>query len=391
MLRRDVLKGIAAAGAAGAAGVRAAAAQDVIKIGACLSLTGGFQTVGRQALAGAKLYMQLNGDKVAGKKIELIVREDSGVPDVARRVVQEMIVNEKVNIVLGGITPTALAIGQLVTQAKIPTVVIISGASITVDRSPYMVRTSFTLGQSSMIMGDWAAKNGSKKVVTLVNDWAPGAESETAFSNAFTAGGGQVIEKLKVPLANPDFAPFLQRIRDLAPDTAFIYFPGQQGGTFARQFRERGLDQANIKIIGPGDLTDDDELPGQGDVMLGVVTAHHYSAAHPSEMNKTYVAEFKRANGFRPNFISTGGWDGMHLVYEALKKTNGSTDGEAMMAAMKGFKWESPRGPISIDPETRDIVQNIYMRKVEKVNGELYNVEFATFEAVKDPMKKKAS
>jgi branched-chain amino acid transport system substrate-binding protein len=391
MLRRDVLKGFAAAGAATAVGTRGAAAQDVIKIGACLSLVGGFQTVGRQALAGAKLYMQLNGDRVAGKKIELIVRDDTGVPDVARRIVQDMIVNEKVNIVLGGITPTALSLSQLATQSKVPIVVIISGASITIDRSPYMTRTSFTLGQSSGVMGEWAAKNGSKKVVTLVNDWAPGAEAETAFVNAFTAGGGQVAEKLKVPLANPDFAPFLQRIKDVAPDTAFIYFPGQQGGTFARQFVERGLDKANIKIIGPGDLTDDDELPGQGDVMLGVTTAHHYSAAHPSAMNKKYVEDFKKANNFRPNFISTGGWDGMHLIYEALKKTNGSTDGDAMMAAMKGMKWESPRGPISIDPETRDIVQNIYMRKVEKVNGELYNVEFATYEAVKDPMKKKAS
>jgi len=391
MLRRDVLKAIAATGAATAVGTRGAAAQDVIKIGACLSLVGGFQTVGRQALSGAKLYMQLNGDKVAGKKIELIVRDDTGVPDVARRIVQEMVVNDKVNIVLGGITPTALAIGQFVTQAKIPTVVIISGASITVDRSPYMVRTSFTLGQSSGIMGQWAAKNGSKKVVTMVNDWAPGAEAETAFVNAFTAGGGQIMEKLKVPLANPDFAPFLQRIRDIGPDTAFIFFPGQQGGTFARQFTERGLDKANIKLIGPGDLTDDDELPGQGDVMLGVITAHHYSAAHPSEMNKKYVAEFRKANNFRPNFISTGGWDGMHLIYEALKKTNGVADGDTLIGAMKGMKWESPRGPISIDPETRDIVQNIYMRKVEKVNGELYNVEFATFEAVKDPLKKKAS
>ena len=391
MLRRDVLKGMAAATAATAVGTRGAAAQDVIKIGACLSLVGGFQTVGRQALAGAKLYMQLNGDRVAGKKLELIVRDDTGVPDVARRIVQEMIVNEKVNIVLGGITPTALSLGQLVTQAKIPTVVIISGASITIDRSPYMTRTSFTLGQSSMIMGEWAAKNGSKKVVSLVNDWAPGAEAETAFVNAFTAGGGQVMEKLKVPLTNPDFAPFLQRIRDTGPDTAFIYFPGQQGGTFARQFVERGLDKANIKLIGPGDLTDDDELPGQGDVMLGVITAHHYSAAHKSAMNEKYVAEFKKANNFRPNFISTGGWDGMHLIYEALKKTNGSTDGDAMMAAMKGMKWESPRGPMSIDPETRDVVHNIYMRKVEKVGGELYNVEFATFEAVKDPMKKKAT
>jgi branched-chain amino acid transport system substrate-binding protein len=389
MRRRDVLKGVGA-GAAVLAAPRIALAQDVIRIGACLSLVGGFQTVGRQALAGAKLYMQLNGDKVGAKKIELIVRDDTGVPDVARRIVNEMIVNDKVNIVLGGITPTALALGQLATQSKVPIVVIISGASITVDRSPYMTRTSFTLGQSSGVMGEWAAKNGSKKVVSLVNDWAPGTEAETAFVNSFTAGGGQVIEKLRVPLANPDFAPFLQRIRDLQPDTAFIYFPGQQGGTFARQFTERGLDKANIKIIGPGDLTDDDELPGQGDVMLGVVTAHHYSAAHPSAANKKYVEEFKKANNFRPNFISTGGWDGMHLIYEALKKTNGSTDGDALMAAMKGMKWESPRGPISIDPETRDIVQNIYMRKVEKVNGELYNVEFATFEAVKDPLKKKA-
>jgi branched-chain amino acid transport system substrate-binding protein len=390
MRRRDVIKGIGA-GAAVLAAPRVALAQDVIRIGACLSLVGGFQTVGRQALAGAKLYMQLNGDKVGPKKIELIVRDDTGVPDVARRIVNEMIVNDKVNIVLGGITPTALALGQLATQSKVPIVVIISGASVTIDRSPYMTRTSFTLGQSSGVMGEWAAKNGSKKVVSLVNDWAPGTEAETAFVNAFTAGGGQVIEKLRVPLANPDFAPFLQRIRDLQPDTAFIYFPGQQGGTFARQFTERGLDKANIKIIGPGDLTDDDELPGQGDVMLGVVTAHHYSAAHPSAANKKYVEEFKKANNFRPNFISTGGWDGMHLVYEALKKTNGSTDGDALMAAMKGMKWESPRGPISIDPETRDIVQNIYMRKVEKVNGELYNVEFATFEAVKDPLKKKAT
>jgi branched-chain amino acid transport system substrate-binding protein len=254
-----------------------------------------------------------------------------------------------------------------------------------------MTRTSFTLGQSSMIMGDWAAKNGSKRIVSLVNDWAPGTEAETAFVNAFTAGGGQVVEKLRVPLANPDFAPFLQRIRDIGPDTAFIYFPGNQAGIFARQFVERGLDKSNIRIIGPGDLTDDDELPGMGDVMLGIVTAHHYATAHPSSTNKAYVEAFRKANNFRPNFISVGGYDGMHLIYEALKKTGGKTDGDALIGAMKGMKWESPRGPMSIDPETRDVVHNIYMRKVEKVNGELHNVEFATFEAVKDPMKKKAT
>jgi branched-chain amino acid transport system substrate-binding protein len=267
------------------------------------------------------------------------------------------------------------------------TVVMVSGASITVERSPYMVRTSFTLGQSSFIMGQWAAKNGAKKVVTLVNDWAPGIEAETAFVNAFTGAGGEVIEKVRIPLANPDFAPFLQRIRDLSPDTAFIYFPGTQAGIFAKQFRERGLDKSGIAIIGPGDLTDDDELNTMGDQMIGIVTAHHYSASHDSALNKTYVEAFKKANNFRPNFISVGGYDAMQLIYQTLKQTGGKTDGDTLLAAMKGMTWESPRGQIAIDAETRDIVQPIYIRKVERVGGELYNMEFQTFDAVKDPMK----
>jgi len=363
-------------------------AQDTVKIGISIPMTGaGFNAVGRQITAAIRLYMQQHGDTVAGRKIEVITRDDGGVADNARRIVQEMIVNDKVAIIGAGITPTALAIAQIVTQAKIPTVVMVSGASITVDRSPYMVRTSFTLGQSSGIMGEWAAKNGSKRVVTLVNDWAPGIEAETAFKTSFAAGGGQIVESMRIPLANPDFAPFLQRIRDIGPDTAFIYFPGTQAGIFAKQFAERGLGQSGIKVIGPGDLTDDDELNGLGDQMLGMITAHQYSALHDSPMNKAYVAAFKQANNFRPNFISLGGYDGMHVIYEALKKTGGKTDGDALLAAMKGMRWESPRGMISIDPDTRDIVQNIYMRKVEKVNGELYNVEFQTFEAVKDPMK----
>jgi branched-chain amino acid transport system substrate-binding protein len=365
-----------------------AVAQETVKIGMSVPLTGaGFNAVGRQVVAGARLYVQQHGDQVAGKKIELVIRDDAGVADTARRLVQEMIVNEKVSIIGASITPTALAIAQLVTQAKIATVVMVSGASITVDRSPYMVRTSFTLGQSSGIMGDWAAKNGSKKVVTLVNDWAPGVEAETAFKERFIRGGGEIVETLRLPLANPDFAPFLQRVRDAAPDTAFIYFPGTQAGIFAKQFVERGLDKSGIKIIGPGDLTDDDELNSMGDAMLGMTTAHHYSTLHNSPLNKSYVEAFKKANSFRPNFISVGGYDAMHAIYEALKKTGGNTDGDALIAAMKGMQWESPRGPISIDPETRDIVQNIYIRKVERVAGELHNVEFATFEAVKNPMK----
>jgi branched-chain amino acid transport system substrate-binding protein len=331
--------------------------------------------------------VQQHGAMVAGKKIELIFRDDGGVPDNSKRLAQELIVNDKVSILGVGLTPSALAIAPLATEGKIATVVMVSGTSIVTTRSPYFVRTSFTLGQQSSIIGDWAAKNGSKKVVILQSDWAPGAEATAVFTAYYTKGGGQVLETIKVPLANPDFAPFLQRARDLNPDTLFAFVPNNQAGSFAKQFVERGMDKAGIKLIGPGDITDDDDLPGMSDAIIGTVTAGSYSAYHESAKNRAYVEAFKKANNFRPNFITLGGWDGMHLIYEALAKTNGSTDADALVTAMKGAKWESPRGPISIDPETRDIIQNIYLRKVEKIEGELYNVEFATFEAVKDPGK----
>jgi len=351
-------------------------------------LTGaGFNAVGRQLAAAIKLYVQQRGNVVAGRKLELTVRDDGGVADNARRIIQDMIVNEKVGLIGIGTTPCAMAIAPLVTEAKIATLVLSSGASITVTKSPYMVRAGFLVGQQSWIIGEWAFKNGSKRVVTLVNDWAPGIEAETAFKTRFTQAGGEIIESIRAPLANPDFAPFLQRIRDINPDTAFIYFPGTQAGIFAKQFAERGLGSSGIKIIGPGDLTDDDDLNTMGDQMLGIITSGSYSAAHDSALNKAYVAAFEKASGFRPDFVSVGGYDGMHLIYEALNKTNGSADGDALLAAMKGMAWESPRGPISIDPQTRDIVQNIYIRKVEKVNGQLYSMEFATYEAVKDPLK----
>jgi branched-chain amino acid transport system substrate-binding protein len=382
-----MLKGMAAGAAAGLFAGRAAA-QDVLKMGISIPMTGaGFNAVGRQLASAIKLYVQQHGDVVAGRKIELIMRDDGGVADSARRIIQEMIVNDKVGLVGIGITPTALAIAPLVTEAKMPTLVLSSGASITVTKSPYMVRAGFLQGQQAWIMAEWAFANGSKRVVTLVNDWAPGIESETAFKTRFTQVGGEIVESIRIPLANPDFAPFLQRVRDINPDTAFIYFPGTQAGIFAKQFAERGLGSSGIKIIGPGDLTDDDDLNTMGDQMLGMITAGSYSAAHDSAINKAYVAAFEKASGFRPDFVSVGGYDGMHLIYEALKKTNGNSDGEALLAAMKGMAWESPRGPISIDSQTRDIVQNIYVRKVEKVNGQLYNTEFATYEAVKDPMK----
>ena len=387
MLRRTVLKGLAATAAVGVCAT-GAIADDVLKMGVSIPLTGaGFNAVGRQLAGALKLYIQQHGTDVAGRKLELIIRDDGGVADNARRIVQDMIVNDKVGLIGIGITPTSLAIAQLVTEAKIPTLVLSSGASVTVTRSPYMVRAGFLQSQQAWIMAEWAFKNGSKRVVTLVNDWAPGIESETAFRARFMQAGGEIIEAIRIPLANPDFAPFLQRVRDLNPDTAFIYFAGPQASIFAKQFAERGLANSGIKIIGPGDLTDDNDLNTMGDQMLGMITSGSYSAAHDSALNKAYVTAFEQTNGFRPDFVSVGAYDGLHLIYEALKKTSGNAEGDALLAAMKGMAWESPRGPISIDPQTRDIVQNIYIRKVEKVNGQLYSVEFATYEAVKDPMK----
>jgi len=338
-------------------------------------------------VAGARLYVQEHGTVVAGKKIEFIVKDDGGSAENSKRIAQELLVNDKASFIGAGLTPSALAIAPIATQAKVPEVVMISGTSIVTERSPYIVRTSFTLGQSAVILADWAAKNASKRVVSLVSDWAPGIDAENFFKDRFTRAGGEIVELIRVPLANPDFAPFLQRARDAAPDTLFVFVPAGQAGAFAKQYIERGLHAAGIKLIGPGDLTDDDALGSMDDAMIGTVTALNYSASHASAANEAYVAAFKRAHGFRPNFISVGGYDGMHLIYAALEKTQGSTEGDALIAAMKGMTWESPRGPISIDPETRDIVQNIYIRRVEKKNGELYNIEFATFEAVKDPGK----
>ncbi len=384
---RRIAAAITLAAGLGATGL----AHAQVKVGLIIPLTGPQASTGKQIEAAVKLYMQQNGDTVAGKKVEVIVKDDGAVPDNTKRIAQELIVNDKVSFIAGfGITPTALAVAPLATQAKVPEVVMAAGTSIITERSPYIVRTSFTLPQSSTIIADWAVKNNVKKVVTLVSDYAPGIDAQESFKAAFTKGGGQVVAELKVPLANPDFAPFLQRARDASPDAIFVFMPSGQGSVFMKQYAERGLDKAGIKLIGPGDVTDDDLLPGMGDAALGIVTAHMYSAAHPSAMNKAYVAAFKKANnGMRPNFMSVGGYDGMHLIYAALKKTNGATDGDALIGAMKGMAWESPRGPIQIDPETRDIIQNIYVRRVEKVGGELYNVEFETFEKVKDPGKMK--
>ena len=361
-------------------------AQEVVKVGLILPLTGPFATTGRQIEAGARLYMQQHGDTVAGKKIELVVRDDGNVADNTKRIAQEMIVNDKVSALAGfGLTPLALATAPLSAEAKIPQIIMGAATAIIPDRSPYIVRTSMVTSQITVGIADWAPKSGLKRVVTLVSDFAPGIDIEKAFSERFKAAGGEIIEQLRVPLANPDFAPFLQRAADAKPDGLFVFVPAGVGAIFMKQFVERGLDKSGIKLIGTGDMTDDDILNNIGDVALGLITSHHYSAAHSSALNKTFVADFQKANKMRPNFMGVGGYDGMALLYKALEKTKGAAGGDALVEAMKGMSWESPRGPISIDPATRDIVQNIYVRKVEKKDGELYNVEFQTFDAVKKP------
>jgi branched-chain amino acid transport system substrate-binding protein len=379
-----------AAVAIGALVLAPARAEDTFKIGLILPMTGGQASTGKQIDNAIKLYMKQHGDTVAGKKIEVILKDDGGLPDKTKTAAQELIVNEKVNVIAGfGVTPAALAAAPLATQGKIPEIVMAAGTSIITEKSPNIVRTSFTLPQSSTIIGDWAVKNGIKKVATLTSDYAPGNDALASFKEHFTAGGGEIVEEVKVPLANPDFAPFLQRMKDAKPDAVFVFVPAGQGGNFMKQYAERGLDKAGIKVIGPGDVMDDDLLNGMGEAALGAVTAHIYSAAHPSQANKDFVATYKKEFNQRPGFMAVGGYDGIHLIYEALNKTGGNADGDKLVEAMKGMKWESPRGPISIDPDTRDIVQNVYIRKVEKVDGELYNVEFETFKDVKDPGKMK--
>ena len=361
-------------------------AQETVKIGLIAPLTGPQAASGRQMVAGARLYMAEKGNKVAGKTIELIIRDDTGTADVTRRIAQELIVNDKVSVISGfGLTPLAMAVGPVITQSRVPGVIMVAGTSTIVGTSPYFARVSFTLPQNTAPVADWAAENGVKNVVTLVSDYGPGIDAMNAFKTRFEARGGKVVEQLKAPLESPDFAPFLQRAKDIKPDAVFLFVPAPQAGALMKQVVDRGFDAAGIKIIGTGDVTDDDQLNGMGDGVLGMITSYAYSSAHDSPQNKAFVAEFRKQNpNMIPNIMGVSGYDGIHLIYEALKKTNGAADGPKLIEAMKGMEWLSPRGPMSIDPETRDIVQNVYVRKVERKDGTLQNIEFKTYEKVKD-------
>jgi branched-chain amino acid transport system substrate-binding protein len=366
-----------------------AMAQDnTFKVGLILPMTGPFASTGKQLELAARLYVAQHGDTVAGKKVQLIVKDDTGAPDVTKRIAQELVINDKVQVLAGfGLTPLAFATAPVATQSKTPMVVMAAATSSITQASPFIVRTSFTVPQVVTVLADWAGKNGIKKVVSLVTDYAPGIDSEKYFNQRFINNGGQVVEVLRVPLRNPDFAPFLQKVRDAKPDALFTFVPAGVGTALMKQFTERGLDKAGIRLIAEGSVTDDDILNSMGDASLGVVTAHHYSASHNSPLNKKFVEAFGKANnGLRPNFMAVGAYDGMRVIYEAAKATKGA-GGEALVNAMKGQIFESPRGPIYIDAQTRDVVHNMYIRKVEKVGGQLWNQEIETVQDVKDPGK----
>lgn len=365
----------------------AIAADDTVKVGVIVPMTGGFASNGRQIEAAIKTFVKEKGDTVAGKKIEFIVRDDGSTADNALRLAQELVTKDKAAVLTGfGNTPTALSVAQFSARAKVPQVVMVAATSSILDRSPYMVRTGWTIPQMASVIADWAVKNGTKSFVTLVTDYGPGADAEEWFSKTLEKEGGEVRVKLRVPLANPDFAPFLQRVADDKPDALFVFAPTGAGAAFMKQFIERGLDKSGIKVVAMGDVTDDDLVNSMGDPALGVITGGPYSASHPSSENEDFVAKFKAVNnGMRPNMVAVGAWDALTLIYKALDKTKGETNGDKLLAAMKSEGWESPRGPITIDSSSRDIVQNIYMRKVERVNGELYNMEFATVPNVRDP------
>lgn len=369
-----------------------AQAQGTIKIGLIMPYSGQFADTAAQMDNGIKLYMKQKGNTVAGKKIEIIRKDVGGIaPDVAKRLAQELVTRDNVDILAGFIlTPNAMAAGDISAQAKKFMVVMNAATAIITTKSPYMARTSLTIPQLNESFGKWAAtKGGVKKAYTMVSDYGPGHDAEQAFQRGFKEAGGELIGSVRFPVANPDFAAFIQRAKDLNPEAIYVFVPGgAQPAAIGKSFAERGVDAKKTKIFGMGELTEDEARKTMGDASIGIITVYHYDHSHDSGLNKAYVKAFKESYGGRnPNIYATGGYDGMHLIYEALKKTGGKADGDALIAAAKGMKWESPRGPVSIDPETRDIVQTVYIRRVEKAGGGTQNVEFDKIENVKDPFK----
>jgi branched-chain amino acid transport system substrate-binding protein len=377
-----------------AAAMPVGASAQTVKVGVIDTYSGPFAGVGEQLDRGIRLYMkQHEKDLPAGVTIELIRRDDTGPnPEVAKRLAQELITRDHVQLLTGLVfTPCALAVAPLATEAKLPVVIMNAGTSMITTKSPYLARVSFTLWQSSYPLAEWAAKHGVKKVYSIVSDYGPGIDAETAFTKGFTDNGGQMLGAVRVPVANPDFTPFLQRAKDAAPDAVFSFVPaGKEATALMKTFGDLGLAQAGIKLIGPGDITTDEELQNMGDVALDVTTMFHYSAAATRPANLDFVKAYKAEFGptQEPSFEVVGGYDGMAAIFHVIEAQKGKIDPDQTMTLLKGWKDDaSPRGPIYIDPDTRDIVQNEYLRRVEKVNGQLANVELETIPMVKDPWK----
>jgi branched-chain amino acid transport system substrate-binding protein len=365
-------------------------AQQPLRIGLIMSYSGQFADPAAQMDNGIKLYMKQKGDVVAGRKIEIIRKDTGGVaPDVAKRLAQELIVRDNVDILAGFVlTPNALAAADVSAEAKKFMVVMNAATAIITTKSPYMARTSLTIPQLNETMGSWAYKSGVRKAYTMVSDYGPGHDAETAFQRGFKEAGGEIVGSVRFPVANPDFSAFVQRAKDLNPESIYIFVPGGvQPAAVGKALAERGIDTKKTKVFGMGELTEDEARRSMGDAALGIVTVYHYDWNHDSQLNREFVKAYNADNKRNPNIYAVGGYDGMHLIYESLKKTGGKTDGDSLIAAAKGMKWASPRGPVAIDPETRDIVQNVYIRRVDKVGGQLVNVEFDKVENVKDPLK----
>jgi branched-chain amino acid transport system substrate-binding protein len=361
-----------------------------IKIGLVLSSSGQFADAAAQLDNGIKTYMKMHGDTVAGRKIELIRRDTGGIaPDVAKRLSQELVVRDNVDILAGYVlTPNAMAAGDVSAEAKKFMVVMNAATSVIITKSPYMIRTSVVLPQVMETFGTWAAtKGGLKQSYTMVTDYGPGHDSERAFQTGFKNAGGTIVGSVRFPVANPDFAAFVQRAKDIAPESIYIFIPGgAQPAALGKAFAERGIDKTKTRVLGSGEATAEAALKAMGDNALDIITAWHYDYMSKNKLNVAFVKEYNAVSGGRnPDFFSIGGYDGMHAIYETLKKTKGKTDAEAMIAAARGLKWESPRGPMMIDPETRDVVQNVYIRRVQKVDNELVNVVFDTVPMVRDP------
>ena len=370
----------------------AAQAQGTVKIGVISAYSGQFADTATQIDNGIKLYMKQHGETVAGKKIE-IIRKDTGGPnpDVAKRLAQELVVRDNVDILAGfTLTPEALGAASVATEAKKLMVNMNAATAVITERSPYIVRVSLTLPQIAETAGTWlATKGGSKKAYTMVSDFGPGIDAEGAFQRAFKAAGGEIIGSVRMPVANPDFSAFIQRAKDLNPESIFVFVPGgAQPAAIGKAFAERGLDPAKLKIMSTGEAVDEQAIKAMGDVSLGRLSAWHYDYNLKTKNNAAFVKAFNDEFKRNPDFFAVGGYDGMHLIYEALKKTGGKADGDALVEAAKGMKWESPRGPISIDPATRDIIQTVYIRKVEKVGGAIVNVDIDKVVNVKDPTHK---